>query len=1205
MTIERAKIIKNVRSELVGPLGCGNDSKELAIGPDLAFRREIDQRGFLYWQDGSLKQEIIYYGKETPLKNYGVGVLHPIDAPLPLEHIAANATPEANDDDNDSSIQKENNDHGLNVSDEAGKEYSDDFDISNSDVRRPSTMAISVFSKFSNGGKIVLSLPVKHKFCWQDEQDSPILVNGRYEKCNRIYGGDSGDKVINAWRRVSAVRSDISPIEIFVDDLRDGVPIPKIIDMPKYSPLGLKFEIFPRKKKNGWLITIALRNTTKPDKQQNDRTLFQTFFDVSLINGKFMPYPESERSFNSLEEEEQSLKLLYRESAIWGTGHGCSAGWDAEFGHTPKCIFADVMPAVEMPSMTPDIEDEYGKSVSLSMRTLANLSDNRSDASWLELDNLVKFYRVWIDKKKAEVEKLNDELKNIANKHMTECEDCLQRMERGIGLIETDPNIRAAFRLANLSMLLQQIAAKQIEHRPLSWDSYSQNVLPEGTYISPWDIYSLDREDENLGKWRAFQIAFLLMSLEGCAIEESDTRDIVDLIWFPTGGGKTEAYLGLAAFYLFHQRLIMTEGDTLERDGVNVFMRYTLRMLTTQQFQRAASLICSMEFIRRKSVDDIDFGYKISGRRFSLGLWLGQAAAPNKMDDALTRFNKFQNAGDTDNIGNPLILTECPWCRSQIGKCEDSKPAKLSNKVWNGIRIKGMKKTSQKELLLVCSDPKCDFGRMNPSKWLPVEVVDERLYQYPPSMFIGTADKFAMLAYRPEAGSLFGRIRTNGQVTQKYKPPGLIIQDELHLISGPLGTMYGLYEGIFENLCSFEGKKGTLIKPKIVASTATIRGANQQVKSLYARDKLQLFPSPGLDMGDSFFGKYATQDGKLRAGRLYLGVHAEYGSVQTTQVRTFSTALYTAAHFSEDKKDPWWTLLSFYNSIRELSGGRTLFDSDIRSRLKYLYNRANEELDGRRYINRVHELTSRHSQSKLVELMDELNKNYEVSPNGTLKCIDVCLASNIIEVGVDIDRLSIMSVVGQPKNTAQYIQVTGRVGRKWWERPGLILTIYNPSKSRDRSHFEQFHSYHRRLYEQVESTSATPFSEAAIRRAIAGVLILWVRQQSEISIHDFSSHLRALNGGYQIIRTRCEKIVDGKARDRSLLVLEQEKNVLIQKWKNNPQEWENFPPKKDAEYLMLWPGQYYTLSQRQKGALVASSMRQVDSSALLSICNDY
>jgi hypothetical protein len=468
---------------------------------------------------------------------------------------------------------------------------------------------------------------------------------------------------------------------------------------------------------------------------------------------------------------------------------------------------------------------------------------------------------------------------------------------------------------------------------------------------------------------------------------------------------------------------------------------------------------------------------------------------------------------------------------------------------------------------------------------------------------IATADKFAIVAYRPQAGALFGRNLALGEISQTHFPPGLIVQDELHLISGPLGTMYGLYEGIFERLCSYSAN-GKWIKPKLIASTATIRGAADQVLSLYARTQTQLFPAPGLSMGDSFFGKYArSQNGRLQRGRLYLGIHAsDYGSVLTTQVRAFSSALFRPQLFAPDRRDAWWSLLVFYNSIRELSGAKTLFDSDIRSRLKFTFNRENVPQQSRRNLKIVEELTSRLSQAEIVAMMDGLSTRYTQIDN---RSFDVCLASNIIEVGVDIDRLSLMGVVGQPKTTAQYIQVTGRVGRRWWERPGLILTIYNPSKSRDRSHFEQFHSYHRRLYERVEPTSATPFALSAIKRALPGALIAWARQQCAAAVQDYGAYEGVLDLGYELLRQRCSSVQIPEDQQRSLEEMERVRQEIQEKWEKRPFDWEEFPPSPTGEYLMLWPGQFATLIQKQNGLAIPSSMRQVDGSGELTITQGY
>lgn len=232
--------------------------------------------------------------------------------------------------------------------------------------------------------------------------------------------------------------------------------------------------------------------------------------------------------------------------------------------------------------------------------------------------------------------------------------------------------------------------------------------------------------------------------------------------------------------------------------------------------------------------------------------------------------------------------------------------------------------------------------------------------------------------------------------------------------------------------------------------------------------------------------------------------------------------------------------------------------------------------------------------------MDLLSAEYTL---GSKTAIDACLVSSIIEVGVDIERLSLMGVIGQPKTTAQYMQVTGRVGRKW---PGLIMMIYNPSKSRDRSHFEQFHSYHRRLYERVEPTSATPFALSAIQRALPGALILWARLHCSDRVNNFHAYENEINNALKLLRVRCEMVqTEAQDQERSLNELDRVCQELMVKWQQNPQQWENFPPENNGEYLMLWPGQYATRTQKTRGTVVASNMRQVDGSAELAISQGY
>jgi len=1219
---ERSQMIEWIRGEMVGPSRPLTDPESATFTnrdfTDLVALR----RGPLAWRpapDVAL-QEVLYYDRESPHRKYGMGLLHApaVPAIVPPPNQAAQSALQATDtigaepgadeqpdevNDNQPEEDDETDETGTSIS--AAPDASDEFEVTSPDVRHPSTIGISFCVQLDARGSILVHLPQSRNFFWQPEGTPPFQLNGRYEACTRRWTDENGvAKNGPIWRRMPAVMPDAA-VAIDRSELVHGRVVRKDVAMPQGSPLTLRVEVFPRRlqgQENIWLLTIVLRNSTDPAQVQNahESILYQTFFEVAVSEGRFEKYPESRRPFNQLDDEEQSLALLYRESATWGIGHGCAAGWDADPNQTPETLFADVLPAVQLPSMTPDIELN-GTQVRLSMRALANLPDDGTGEAWQSLENLAAGYAAWIQQKRAETTGLSENLALVANRHLDSCNACIARINAGISLLRNDARSRRAFRLANLAMLLQQIATKQLTRRSLDWNAALRLVTPQGNYQSPWNIYQNGSEDTaKLGCWRAFQIAFLLMSLDGVRDGQSPDREVVDLVWFPTGGGKTEAYLAVVAFYLFHERFLMDGvGAGPRRDGTNVLMRYTLRMLTTQQFQRAASLICAMEFLRRNPTTT--GSGNISGQRFSLGLWIGGDGSPNNCDVARTEIGKFRR-GDVE--GNPLVLTECPWCRSEIGRYDGHRPNAVPANQWNMTRMCGVRNDGNNCPLLHCPDAACSFGQASSANWLPVEVIDERIYERPPSLVIATADKLAMISYRPAAGALFGRRFLTGNLRHESFPPGLIIQDELHLISGPLGTMYALYEGIFERLCSFE-RDGEWIKPKLIASTATIRGADDQVRSLYARTETQLFPSPGLLMGDSFFGKYAQDDdGNLSKGRLYLGIHAnDYGSVLTTQVRAFSSALFRPFRFDVTRRDPWWTLLAFYNSIRELGGAKTLFDSDIRSRLKFMFNREGFAPNDRRNLRIVEELTSRLSQADIVAMMDRLSTAYSPAENASM--LDACLASNIIEVGVDIDRLSLMGVVGQPKTTATYIQVTGRVGRRWWERPGLILMVYNPSKSRDRSHFEQFHSYHRRLYERVEPTTATPFALSALQRGLSGALLAWARQHGSAPVQNPAAYAAFLEAGYQLLRDRCETVQAVEDRPRSLAELDRLFAELEWKWEQNPQEWEKYPPNVNGQYLMLWPGQFYSGLQKRRGAGVPSSMRQVDRSAELNITQGY
>jgi len=537
------------------------------------------------------------------------------------------------------------------------------------------------------------------------------------------------------------------------------------------------------------------------------------------------------------------------------------------------------------------------------------------------------------------------------------------------------------------------------------------------------------------------------------------------------------------------------------------------------------------------------------------------------------------------------VLRKCPWCNAQIGPMEvekrefwiGRKPQNVSNQSVLGY------KEQDGTVVLHCSDTKCEF-----SGKLPVYVVDEDIYECKPDMIIGTIDKFAMLAWNPKIKYLFGLDAKGERIVS---PPNVIVQDELHLISGPLGSLSGLYEAVIEELCT-DCRKDPHVKPKIVCSTATIRRYREQVRGLYARKTVSLFPHPGIDAADSFFSQYATNEkGDLLPGKIYVGVCApSLGSMQTVQVRTVASLLQAPMKLPKEERDPWWTILQFFNSIRELGTSISLLQSDIPDYLKTIRQRYGIKPDSARYLSIVKELTSRLREDEVPLAIEELEVTY-YSERGL--AVDTCLASNIIEVGVDIDRLSLMIVVGQPKSTSQYIQVTGRVGRKWTERPGLVVTLYSASKPRDKSHYEKFRTYHERLYAQVEPTSVTPFSTAVLERALHAVLAAYVRQFGDemVARSPYPFPAKQIDCLKEILISRVN-IVDESEKD-SLIKIFDKRTRQWKRWERP--KWDPWSRPTEEAPLLRVAGTYIKDEWERISWPTMTSMRNVDAQCQVEI----
>lgn len=796
------------------------------------------------------------------------------------------------------------------------------------------------------------------------------------------------------------------------------------------------------------IVTFTLLNnqTAGSQRPRDEECFFQCGLEIMAGGGEacFLEYPD--RFGTALDEEEKSLRLLFSHLKTFAVGHGCAADWEGGTADAVSRISTQSLPSYEVKPIVPtQIEG-----LDLSMLTLSG-SVRESTAL---CNRLADGYQSWIDEREQEINRLSREHHDAARRHLGDCRNALSRMRAGISLLESNDLVGDAFALMNRAMLEQQfhyeLASNPAKQR--KWIRKGDSLVVERPYVRP----DVTDAPPNRGRWRPFQLAFILMNLLSMSQRESKERLIVDLIWFPTGGGKTEAYLGLTAFTIFWRRL-----DDPQNDGTTAMMRYTLRLLTTQQYQRAASLICACELLRRERERDL------GTTPVSIGLWVGGDVTPIRHDEAA---KKLQGLLDGERE-NPFIMLNCPWCGAQMGPVEFGR----------ANRVKGYRQCSRpKRVEFACDDADCDFH-----DGLPLHVVDEAIYEKRPTLLIGTVDKFALLPWYPEARGLFG-LDTNG----RSYPPELVIQDELHLISGPLGSMVGHYETIISALCTRE-HEGRAISAKIIASTATICRAGEQVQNLYSRPVF-VFPPQGLRAGESFF----AHEDKDAPGRLYVGVFATaLSSHVTAQIRVMSALLQSVkclGNRTPEELDPYWTLMSYFNSLRELGHAATLIRADITDYLNAMWDRLEIRRDGshdpRRFINADRELTSRVQSSEIPEVLQQLFVRWDGTRNS--QPIDICLATNMIQVGLDVPRLGLMTVVGQPKTTSEYIQATSRVGRS---RPGLVVTVYNAAKPRDRSHFEHFRSYHETIYRWVEPTSVTPFAVPVRDRALHALAVTLVR----------------------------------------------------------------------------------------------------------------
>lgn len=817
------------------------------------------------------------------------------------------------------------------------------------------------------------------------------------------------------WQRIAL------PVETVT--LRTDEHVKKVLD--GRAEIRLRCRAFG----GGRLVTVALVNAARTSAPaagrgraaQWDRMLFQVRLEARPRDGRIRPYPSVRLA--SRDPEEQELTLQYRHVVTRAVGHGCAVEELHDEDGAVTGVAATVMPRSEVPAT------RAAGPVGLPVLRVLHLADPAvpREALRSELLAFAAGYRRWYAEQRAT--EIPDWGREAADRVLGRVEAVVERIESGVRTLcdPGRPELLEAFRTANHAMALQmrhsardQAGERRARRRDMA--TADPAPFPDAT-------------------WRPFQLAFFLLALDGVTDPRHPDREIADLIWFPTGGGKTEAYLLLAAFVMVLRRREPDGG------GTAVLSRYTLSLLTTQQFQRAATTVCALESLRRENPA------ALGEEPFSIGLWVGEATSPNSYEAARKAFDDVRAAAKPEDV---FILDRCPWCGTRI------LPSHKSPDIGDyGVRA------GADSFSFFCPSDACAFHDE-----LPVAVVDEQLYDRPPTFVLGTVDKFARLAWEPRSGRLFGAGTPAG-------PPSLVIQDELHLLTGPLGTTVGLYEAAVLGLCTRDG-----VGPKVVASTATIRRSGEQVRGLYGR-AVQLFPPAGLDARHSYFAEPDTS----RPGRRYVGVMAQGHTAGRAAVTTAAAMLQGAWELPEEHRDAYWTLVAYHHSLRELGRTVTAAADDIPAQLAGL-----DSGHGTRTLpdNAVQELTSNLPRAEQPVLLDRLEKPYTASD-----AVSFLPCTNMLSVGVDVKRLALMLMQGQPKTTAEYIQATSRVGRH--AVPGLVVTFFNATRPRDRSHYETFDAYHRSLYRHVEPTSVTPWSAPSRRRALHAALVILVRHSLGLS----------------------------------------------------------------------------------------------------------
>ena len=962
------------------------------------------------------------------------------------------------------------------------------------------------------------------------DPDIREIVESAYKEFEKL--------ITKTWQRTPV---EISRVILLTEDINTPKPLPDFkssgytlkiyeLDNRKYIKIQL-VNLFPGISNN------RFSNTTDP---LNESCLFQA--QIIINTDKLKSYKPFDAKKIYADKEHQKLEFLYREMKHFSIGHNCATEWIPY--ENPTQVKTTFIPTYDLKATETDVP-------SLNKIPLYDLSiwgKNKNDVVSL-LTDFISEYKDWIQTQKQQ----KDAKSEIGSKIIDQLDITLDRLNESIDLLSKNDQLFRAFQYANTAMLLQFSLEKDFYQK-------IQNV----NFRESEPEFS-DKQKEV--SYRPFQLAFLLISLESVINPKSQYRSgDVDLIWFPTGGGKTEAYLAVAALTISWRRM-----SAQDYSGVSVIMRYTLRLLTAQQFERASKLITVLEYLRQQFIEDL------KDEVISIGLWIGGSSTPNDLESASNAVKNIDNSGES---ANQFQLDKCSWCGTKL--IQEKSPSIYTH----AFHIRDRKK----ELNIKCLNKDCHFHN---KKGLPIQIVDEVLYHSPPSLLFATVDKFAMLSWIENGHSFFNSL--NKEVAL---PPDLIIQDELHLLTGPLGSIVGLFETVVEDLCTKNG-----IAPKIIASTATTRNTEEQIKQLYGNRSVHIFPSPGLNHEDSFFAKESNH-----SNRRYLGFMPTGKTGVDSQIHLLAILFIARLKVfieSKDEINPYWTFVSYYNSLKDVGRMSNKVGDELQTLIKQLQQRLKLSEYGFNHFGlkyRARELTSRIDSAKIKQTLDQLEHSFAVEKSDkgnnfvSNDVVDFVLATNMLSVGIDIDRLNIMQINGIPRNTAEYIQASSRVGRK---DKGLVTTLFDSNRARDKSYFENFLSFHNSLYKQIEPLSITPFTENTIDKMISSLMVTYVR------------HKQGLNKNKDIRHFTKESIVDFKALIKKRFPNNTNIDFCYRKIDELATDWDD-KIKQDNPYDKYKGKESALLSTPDQGInsddtkwIVMQSMRDIDSSSFIQIQHPF